>query len=154
MPPEEFVKSSILEGPHTRLTPSRYVPYLPMPVSGLYVRRTLSPFSPGGRLSSAIIETLRLDVDGWYPQQAASGSYAYTLFSIRGPVVWYAYPLTEVAPGVWEGSIVRAWDVAGKVVPFKFSKVRIDAPYSGIAALAPKLTVTFSEGALPETRTL
>ena len=73
-------------------------------VSGVYVRTEILSRSVDG-LTRGIVETVRLDVDGWYPQMVVSGSFTRVRVLSGGTVHWIANHLSETSPGTWEGPI-------------------------------------------------
>jgi hypothetical protein len=123
------------------------------PVSGLYSRSDLRP--SGGITSGVsrhVVETVRFDVDGWYPQMLVSGTYApSSSLSHFGYVHWLATHVQEVSAGVWEGVIVRRW-FDKDLIPH--SAVRIEVPRRSVIAGSAAMTITFSGGAPDVTRTL
>ena len=101
-------------------------------VSGTYARHIFIPYSGGIRRVEA--ETVRLDVDGYFPQFVASGTIYGSLGG--GVVHWLATSLQGTAPGVWEGNIVRQW---GDSELLPQTKVRVAvSPHLGLD-LSPKL---------------
>jgi hypothetical protein len=80
-------------------------------------------------------EDLRLDVDGRYPQMAASG----TIKSIFSNVHWVAN-LQKKGPNTWEGDI---WHKYGNTTSFKYNKIKISATRSFIPT-NKMATITFS----------
>ncbi len=119
-------------------------------MSGLYERRELGPGS-GYALVARVVESIRLDVDGWYPQRMASGSFFAGLYRFGGFVQWAA-SVQETSPGIWEGSIRGVWGNK-ELLPYK--DVKIEVPNGGVVAYSPaEMTVTFSGGAPPVTRKL
>jgi hypothetical protein len=84
------------------------------------------------------VETVRLDVDGWYPQMMASGSFTSDL---SGYVEWAAEDLNEIAPGTtWSGSIgTRSGDEF--LLPQKSVKIEVKG---GGRLIGPSMTITFS----------
>jgi hypothetical protein len=81
-------------------------------VSGLYVRREQS-FSLTG-VQSVVADTVRLDVDGYYPLMRASGlCYLRGLNSVAGSVYWISDELTYQGDGVWYATIRRRYPDPG-----------------------------------------
>ncbi len=119
-----------------------------LPVSGTYVTD-----SPGEGFVGAVseFETLRLDVDGTFPQKMASGTYTRGFITVNSPVYWIAYPMHEVSYGVWEGYIAGVWGNAS-LIPH--SKISIHVSPNSMYAYQPKMTVTFSGGPPDVTRVL
>src|SRR5580765_3039155 len=76
-------------------------------VSGLYTRTDLLSSRTGIR--KVVVETVRLDVDGYFPQNLASGTFTSRSYVLGGSVDWIAQHLKETTAGVWEGNIVRRW---------------------------------------------
>jgi hypothetical protein len=118
-------------------------------ISGVYERRDF-----GGSLGSAIhqivVETVRLDVDGWYPQKMASGSFSGGLLH-SGFVEWAAQDMVETWPGVWEGFINGKW---GDTNLLPHNKVKILAPKGVLGVTPAELRITFLRGAPPVTRSV
>ena len=121
------------------------------PVSGLYTRKDW--FSSGTGLELQVVETVRLDVDHWFPLMIVSGSYSPGTFSANwGTVDWIATNLAATGKGVWEGQIVRRW---GDTQLIPHTSVRVHAPphiffpFSG-----SKITITFTGGAPDLSRVL
>ena len=128
---------------------------LQAPVSGLYERRELG-LGPGpgptNTLAPTIVESLRLDVDGWYPQMMASGSFASGGLTLFGGFVEWAATVEETPLGLWEGPIIGVW---GDKDLLPQRNVRIQAPDRGrLTVLPARLIVTFYGGAPDVTRTL
>jgi reprolysin-like metallo-peptidase family M12B len=102
----------------------------PLPsASGLFVRKKAQPFAP--------IDELRLDVDGWYPQMAASGV-------LREPVSfrslhWVA-KLTAAGPRTWQGNIVFT-DGEANLLPHNLVQISVTR---GPTDLPQSAEVTFS----------
>ena len=99
------------------------------PVSGLYERRELGP-GAGYALVARVVESIRLDVDGWYSQMMASGSFFAGLYRFGGYVQWAA-PVQETSPGTWEGWIRGVWGDKD-LLPYK--DVKIQVPNGGVVA--------------------
>ena len=99
-------------------------------------------------------ETIRLDVDGTFPQMMASGSYMRTLARIAKPTYWIAYPLKEVGYGIWEGPIYGLWGDAS-LIPHNTVRIHVP-PISSyrLVGSGPPMTVTFSGGPPAVTRVL
>ena len=118
------------------------------PVSGTYVRDT----SPNKLSTFAIrdYETVRLDVDGAFPQMVASGSYSQSARSLTQPTHWIAHPLHQIDSGTWEGRILQVWGDS-RAIPHE--SIRIHVP-RGRFRLGAQMTITFSGGAPAVTRTL
>jgi hypothetical protein len=118
-----------------------------MPVSGAYALR-----APAGvvRLLSAA-ETIRLDVDGTFPQMMASGSYERIGLVTARPAYWLAYPLNQVSPGTWEGPIIKVWG-EGSLIPY--TQVTIHVPSTILSVMRPRMRVTYSGTPAPVTREL
>src|ERR1700682_1011871 len=118
-------------------------------VSGVYERRDLGRAS---RYSSAIpqvvVETIRLDVDGWYPQNMASGNFSGG-YSLSGGFVGWAARIAETYAGLWEGSI--GWK-SGDQSLLPHSHVKIIAPKSVLGWSPAELIITFQGSAPPVTR--
>jgi hypothetical protein len=116
-------------------------------VSGTYVRDA----PPTSKITVAIgdRETVRLDVDGTFPQMMASGSYSRNASSPAKPTHWIAHPLRRVGSGTWEGSILMVWGDPGAI---PHTKVVIRVPRG--LALSPLMTITFTGGPPDVTRTL
>src|SRR5262245_33192192 len=74
-------------------------------VSGVYQRRDARLYSTA--FGWDVVETVRLDVDGWCPQNMASGSFVGGLLS-AGYVEWAGH-LRSVGRGAWEGTIDGRW---------------------------------------------
>lgn len=121
--------------------------YRLLPVSGTYVRAAPS----SDQLTYAIrdYETVRLDVDGTFPQGMASGSYSRSIHSLSPPTHWVAHPLEHTGPGTWEGTILQVWGDK-RVIPHR--RVRIEVPLG--LARSPPMTITFFDNAPAVTRTL
>lgn len=98
-------------------------------ISGLY--RAVTP--PGGRPG----ETLRLDVDGHYPQMIASGAVSA---GRSGSVSWMAR-LKPLSGGRFSGSISFRHPPALAGFPFTTLRITVQRPSSG--AEQPRLSVTF-----------
>ncbi|HJQ68964.1 MAG TPA: hypothetical protein VKA70_08330 [Blastocatellia bacterium] len=135
-PPDELfgeVSESVYS---TELEADAQSTFLPLPpVSGLYTWKQLLPI---------IREELRIDVDGSYPQNVASGTVHG---GIASRVHWIAN-LTPSGPNTWNGSI---WYKDGPVLSFPYTNVVIKVHRSLISSLQ-KATVVFSGGAPPRTR--
>ena len=124
-------------------------------VSGLYVRREQS-FTLTG-VQSVVADTVRLDVDGYYPLMRASGlCYLRGLNSVAGSVYWISDELTYQGDGVWYATIRRRYPDPGfsgqSALPH--DKVSIHVLGNGFLAATPKLTITFSGGAPDLSKTL
>lgn len=116
--------------------------------SGVYKRFELVGYAAGYRKQA--VETVRLDVDGWYPQMVASGSIFQQVTARL--VHWYATRLVETSSGVWEGEIRERW---GDVNLLPQQSVRIHVPRQHFALRGgPDMTITFTGGAHDVTRTL
>lgn len=74
-------------------------------VGGLYTRKDLQAVN--GAFVSTVVETVRLDLDGWFPQNIASGWSVSSLALQNGWVHWVTGRIEEVARGVWEGEITE-----------------------------------------------
>ncbi|HVG17636.1 MAG TPA: hypothetical protein VNI02_01185 [Blastocatellia bacterium] len=120
-----------------------------MAVSGTYVRDT----TPTRQIIFATrdYETVRLDVDGMFPQMMASGSYSPFVPSLRQPTHWIAHPLLQVDIGTWEGRILQVWGDE-RAIPHR--RVRIHVPPGQFLARLTKMTITFMDGGPAVTRTL
>ena len=91
-------------------------------------------------------EQLRLDVDGLYPQRAASG----TLYGPLGPTVHWVASLQSTAPNTWAGNIW--YKDGGGAAGFPYTQVVIKV-VRGI--LPTNATITYTGGgAAPVVRTL
>ena len=123
-------------------------------VSGLYERRGIGGFGHDSESAATLrivaAETVRLDVDGWYPQKMASGSIS-RLLVLHGGFVEWAASIVSVSPDVWEGNIIGKW---GNKEILPHNKVRIAAAPHFFTVLGAELTITFYDGAPEETRTL
>jgi hypothetical protein len=97
----------------------------------------------------SVVETVRLDVDGWYPQMMASGVFANDLNIFGGYVEWAA-SVTEVRPGAWAGDIWSKW---GDDFVLPHTKVEIEIQGSGRLSGA-QMTITFLGGAPTVSRRL
>ncbi|HUO06850.1 MAG TPA: hypothetical protein VM008_00830 [Phycisphaerae bacterium] len=111
------------------------IPHRPIAVgaSGLYVLQPLlnlpGPFATdqgpdsmeSGGFLPAIREELRLDVDGRYPQMAASGVLRN---GIAGRANWVA-KLNSTAPNTFAGPIFHAWTTGGPSFPYNFVKITV-----------------------------
>ena len=117
-------------------------------ISGVYERRDFGRVS-GPSIHQFVVETVRLDVDGWYPQKMASGSYFSGV--LAGGFVEWASNITESSPGVWEGWIDGKWGDRN-LLPHK--KIKIVAPRNVLAFTQAELTITFEDGAPPVTRSV
>jgi len=118
-------------------------------VSGVYERRDVGRGSATG-LPLIVVETVRLDIDGWYPQKMASGNFSPAVYSLAGGFVEWASNITETSGGVWEGPI-RKW---GDKNLLPHTDIKIIAP-SGYLSVSPaELVITFLGGAPPVTRQL
>jgi hypothetical protein len=117
-------------------------------VSGLYVRRDWIGAGSGPVIEQLVVETVRLDVDGWYPQMLASGTY--TRVSLFGTSDWLAIHLEETSPGVWEGDIVQ--NSHPQVLPHK--QVRIKVARHALAVGSSRMTITYTGGAPDVTHVL
>jgi hypothetical protein len=117
----------------------------------VYERRELAP--AGNNLKPRVVETVRLDVDGWYPQMMASGSFSRTLL-LHGGVVGWAAHLSKQSPGVWYGPIFTRWQDT-HLLPHSHVRIEVTgAAMSAYYSLA-ELTITFGGWGVPnETRTL
>jgi hypothetical protein len=122
---------------------------LSLPVSGTYVSNAHT--DEGAVRAVAAFETIRLDVDGTFPQMMASGSYERTMLSLAKPTCWIAHPLKAVSYGTWEGPIVKVWGDAS-LIPH--TKVSIHATPSQMYAFRARMTITFSGGPPAVTRVL
>ena len=110
----------------------------PAPVSGTYQ----TPVHGSDSVSvNNVLETIRLDVDGTFPQMMASGSYTRMRVLQQQPTYWVAHPLKQTGSGTWEGPILKVWGDAS-VIPY--NKVRIHVPPMALSISGPPLTVTFS----------
>jgi hypothetical protein len=116
-------------------------------VSGTYERAA----APAGTFTANADgrETVRLDVDGTFPQMMASGSYSRSASFLAKRTHWVAYPLRRVGSGTWEGDILMVWGDRN-VIPH--TKVVIHVP-QGLSR-APLMTITFTGGPAAVTRTL
>ena len=121
--------------------------------AGEWTVRRKDWFSSGTGLELQVVETVRLDVDHWFPLMIVSGSYSPGTFSANwGTVDWIATNLAATGKGVWEGQIVRRW---GDTQLIPHTSVHVHAPphiffpFSGA-----KITITFTGGAADVTRTL
>jgi hypothetical protein len=137
------------------------------PVSGLYTWSLLSPLgaaepatlgngaakTDGAAAGPAIPlpiplfrrEELRLDVDGRYPQMAASGTITHSLAT---RVDWIAR-LARVAPNTWEGPI---WYKDGAVGVMPYTTVRIKVVRGPLLFPAYALVTYSGGGTAPLTR--
>ena len=113
-------------------------------VSGVYERRDLGRAS-GSSIAQVVVEIIRLDVDGWYPQKMASGSFSER-YSLSGGFVEWAARIVEASAGVWEGVI--GWK-SGDQNALPHSHVKIIAPKSVLPLSPAELIITFSGGATP-----
>ncbi|MBF0373063.1 MAG: hypothetical protein HQL39_06550 [Alphaproteobacteria bacterium] len=112
-------------------------PGFPVPAaSGLYVRRLAVPFA-------RVVEEVRLDVDGRYPQMTASGVIRPVGPGV--PVHWIA-KLRLAAPNTWKGGI---WYKNGNVLALPQTSVVIVATRNIIPANR-SLRISFSGGGRPE----
>jgi hypothetical protein len=114
-------------------------------VSGLYARRDW--FSSKSGFQKQVVETVRLDVDGWFPQMIASGTYSTSHYFNGGSVDWLATGLMEKSAGVWEGKIVRR---RGNEQLLPHTSVRIHVPRQFISVNGARMTITFSGGGAPD----
>jgi hypothetical protein len=112
-------------------------------VSGLYTRSDW--FGSGTGLQKQVVETVRLDVDGWFPLMYASGNYSTYLNSRR--VDWLADRLKETSAGVWEGEIAYRWGDE-QLLPYRL--VRIHVPRQNFSVNGARMTITFGGGEAPE----
>jgi len=123
-------------------------------VSGVYERRRIGGFGHGSESAATVqivvAETVRLDVDGWYPQKMASGSIS-RLLVLHGGFVEWAASIESTALHTWEGDIIGKW---GNKEILPHNKVRIVAAPHFFAVLGAELTITFFDGAPEETRTV
>jgi hypothetical protein len=87
-------------------------------------------------------EELRLDVDGRYPQMAASGK----IISLFTNVHWIANLTKSATPNTWEGNI---WYKKGSVNFFKYNEVKITAIRS-IFPANRKATITLGGSGLTD----
>jgi hypothetical protein len=118
-------------------------------VSGLYERSDLSGQFDGG-IRRQVVETARLDVDGFYPQMIVSGTY-FRFGYLGGTVNWIANQLSETSPGTWEGPIVyRQGDT--QVLPHAL--VRVHVPQQLLGVTRAPMTLTFTGGAPVVSRVL
>lgn len=92
-------------------------------------------------------EELRLDVDGRYPQMAASGT-VYR-FGLKQQMHWIAR-LRRVAPNTWSGPI---WYKDGATATFPYTRVKISATPSFFPNQRKATAVFTGGGALQRTRT-
>jgi hypothetical protein len=118
-------------------------------VSGLYTRREWRPGTLG-QLSPTVANTVRLDVDGPYPLMVASGWFLRgSLATGVGPVYWIARSLKKVGARLWEGDIRLRFPEPDyrntSPLPHKKVRIRVSGGYAVLAA--PKLTITFTDGA-------
>jgi len=119
------------------VTPASPVPVAPLPVPPIEsiplapVPTPVIPVIPARFYS----EELRLDVDGRYPQMAASGR----IFSLFQNVHWIA-SLKKTGTSQYEGPI---WYTHGSTASFKYNQVKIIATNS-IYASGKKAKITFS----------
>ena len=128
--------------------PDRTPAVLPaMPVSGTYVLP--APGGAGNELAAG--ETIRLDVDGAFPQMMASGSYQRIALSLARPTHWIAHPLELISTGTWEGPIKQVW---GDHSLMPYNRVTIHVPPTILSVTPPKMTVTYSGVPAPVTRKL
>lgn len=134
--------------PKDSVRPDRVPAVLPsMPVSGTYVLE-----ASGGILNAlAAAETIRLDVDGTFPQMMASGSYQAVGLSLARPAHWIAYPLRQTGLGTWEGRIMKVWG-DGSLIPH--TQVTIHVPPTILSVSGPRMTITYSGLPAPVTRQL
>jgi hypothetical protein len=123
--------------------PTPVVPPVASPASGLYRWSAATKSAQAPPLGPVPVgirpvrrEELRLDVDGRYPQLAASGTIGGVLVA---KVHWIA-KLKPVGPSRWVGGI---WYKDGAVASFPYTKVDITAIRSPFAN-ARKAKVTFS----------
>jgi len=120
-------------------------------VSGLYQRQEVG-FGPGrgyaATLMPEVVETVRLDVDGWYPQMMVSGSFSTGPASFKtGYVEWAADDLIAhpTSPYVWEGYMRGTWGDTG-LLPHQ--QVKVEIPGGGRLSWIPAtLIITFFGGA-------
>ena len=121
-----------------------------MSVSGTYV----SDSSPTKEIMFAVraYETVRLDVDGTFPQMMASGSYSPFMAYLKRPTHWVAHELRKIDNSTWEGPILQVW---GDERDIPHSTVRIHVPHGQFFhVLSARMTITFMGGAPTVTRTL
>ena len=113
-------------------------------LSGIYVRR--APFFTKTGFRPGILDVVRFDVDGTYPQKTASGTYypngAFP--SILGPVHWVAYPLYYEGSGNWSAPILSTW---GNKTRLPHTNVTLHVLGGAFQVAARKMTLTFSGGA-------
>jgi len=96
-------------------------------------------------------ETVRLDVDGSYPQMMASGTRSGNI-SKFGDAHWVAYPLKSTGDGTWEGPIHKVW---GNQPAVPHQRVRIQVAHSHMFVSNPSpMTITFTGGAADRTQNL
>ena len=124
-------------------------PPLPRPttVSGLYEWRLAVPKGPRVPLSPVPgirpirFEELRLDVDRYYPQLAASG----TIHGVISSQIHWIARLKQTGPSSWAGPI---WYKDGAVASFPYTRVEIKVTRSPFAAQR-KATVKFTGPGVP-----
>lgn len=149
--PSSGLYEAVVTIPIPRPLPVPVIPKLPQPLP------TPGSLHPGASETNGAVATvsplvltlrreqLRLDVDGLYPQQSASG----TLFGPLAPIVHWVASLANTAPNTWSGSI---WYKDGNTGSFPYTNVVITVARGLIPTAA---TITYSGGgAAPYTRTL
>jgi hypothetical protein len=143
-------QSPAAPSPPARTTPSLAHEILnlnTLSVSGTYVSN--AHIGRESTTALAWFETIRLDVDGSFPQMMASGSYQRTGGLFSGPTSWVAHPLRQIDSSNWEGPILQVWGDTS-LIPHK--TVHIHVPRSQVLAYFLQMTVTFMNGAPAVTR--
>ena len=84
-----------------------FMPIQPLPVSGLYTRHDVAVSQKLGSFQRVVVETVRLDVDGSFPQMVASGTYYPLTYPRSWSVEWWYARLEEKSSGLWEGQIIQ-----------------------------------------------
>lgn len=116
--------------------------------SGVYKRFDWIAYGSG--FQKQVVETARLDVDGWYPLMVASGSIFQK--GTAQLVHWFATQLVETSSGVWEGNIRQRWgDV--NLLPQQSVRIHVPRQYFPVFSGAD-MTITFTGGAPDVSRTL
>ena len=118
--------------------------------SGLYTRTDL--FATANGYEQQVVETVRLDVDGHFPQDVVSGRLSSSLYSSSfGSVEWIANRLVETSADTWEGSIIRK---DGDKALMPYTSVRVHVPHRFQGVMGWKMTITFFGGAPEVSRVL